>query len=286
MIPKSTAGPGNWFLLFVAAAATAGVAATAQTPAPRPVLVELFTSEGCSSCPPADELLRRLQGLDTGSGQLIVALSEHVTYWNRLGWADPFSAETFTERQRVYGDRFHLDSVYTPQAVVNGDLEMNGSDGAAILRAVRAEKAPASPTTASMLHIAGAERSGGSIAITFSLTGAPAQGGELFAVLADDMDTSRVARGENAGHTLSHVAVARALVRLGTLKSAALGTTTTVKLPNTATGNSGAGQHVVLFAQAKGQGSILALASAPVRFSAAEAGGRRSELYSDIITPR
>ena len=82
----------------------------------RAVLVELFTSEGCSSCPPADALLQQVNGKYSDAGQLIVGVSEHVTYWNSLGWSDPFSSPIYTERQEAYGQRFHLDSVYTPKS--------------------------------------------------------------------------------------------------------------------------------------------------------------------------
>jgi hypothetical protein len=80
------------------------------------VLVELFTSEGCSSCPPANALLQKVNGKYSDAGQLIVGVSEHVTYWNGLGWSDPFSSPAYTERQNAYDQRFHLDSVYTPKS--------------------------------------------------------------------------------------------------------------------------------------------------------------------------
>src|ERR1700722_11498503 len=94
------------------------------------VLVELFTCEGCSSCPPADALLQKVNGKYSDADQLIVGVSEHVTYWNGLGWSDPFSSSAYTERQNAYGQRFHLDSVYTPQIVVNGQEQIVGSDSA------------------------------------------------------------------------------------------------------------------------------------------------------------
>ena len=101
------------------------------------VLVELFTSEGCSSCPPADALLRQVNGAETTEGQLIVGISEHVTYWNAQGWSDPFSSPVYTQRQNDYVDRFHLESSYTPQMVVNGAEQFVGSDRAAFVQAVR-----------------------------------------------------------------------------------------------------------------------------------------------------
>jgi hypothetical protein len=78
--------------------------------------VELFTSEGCPSCPPVDALLQKVNGKYSDAGQLIVVVSEHVTYWNCLSWSDPFSSPAYTERQNPYGQRFHLDSVYTPKS--------------------------------------------------------------------------------------------------------------------------------------------------------------------------
>ena len=92
---------------------------------PTPTVVELFTSEGCSSCPPADKLLTSAQ---SNFGNEIIVLSYHVDYWDRLGWKDPFSKAIFSERQRMYSQKLNLSSVYTPQAIVNGQVQFVGSD--------------------------------------------------------------------------------------------------------------------------------------------------------------
>jgi hypothetical protein len=105
-------------------------------PHPSAVLIELFTSEGCSDCPPADELLRQVSGCQTEDGQLIVGISEHVTCWNSLGWRDPFSVDQHTERQNAYCTHFGLESVYTPQMVLNGREQFVGSDRRALVAAL------------------------------------------------------------------------------------------------------------------------------------------------------
>jgi hypothetical protein len=241
----------------------------------RPVLVELFTSEGCSSCPPADDLLGKLQGTTTDAGQLVVALSEHVTYWNQLGWSDPFSKEIFSDRQNTYGEHFGLDEVYTPQVIVNGNHEVSGNDAAAVRRALLAESyMPAAAGVANqaepeILHIVStqpwtkpqtkSEPEQKFVIVTVTLKQPLPTGADVYAVVADDMDYSQVLRGENAGRSLMHVAVARNLTRLP--KPNGAGTTTfMVPLPGTAVQS----QHLVLFVQAADQGSVLAVVSVPV----------------------
>ena len=114
----------------LALAWVAMAAAFAQSAAPvvPTVLIELFTSEGCSDCPPADVVLQHLEAGVAGAE--VIVLGEHVTYWDRLGWKDRFSADIFTQRQEAYSRRFGLGSVYTPQMVVNGQVEFVGSDEA------------------------------------------------------------------------------------------------------------------------------------------------------------
>src|ERR1700744_6466539 len=168
-----------------------GIALTlmaASALAQKTVLVELFPSEGCSSCPPADALLRQVNGSQTSAGQLIVGISEHVTYWNHLGWSDPYSSSTYTDRQDAYSERFHLEGVYTPQMVINGAEQIVGSDRVALVRAVQAEQAPHPRVS---LRILSLNLAGNTLAVNFSVSGdVPAQGADLMAVLADDSDRS------------------------------------------------------------------------------------------------
>lgn len=224
---------------------------TAATP-DRPVLVELFTSEGCSSCPPADALLRQINGTHTGTGQLIIGISEHVTYWNNQGWTDPYSATAYTDRQNAYGERFRLDSVYTPQIVVNGEQQVIGSDHSAVLRAVRETSHPGQFD----VHLVSAIASGNTLAVSYAIRGTvPSGGADLFAIVADDTDTSSVLRGENSGRTISHVSVARSITHIATIHNAAESIThlelTSAKHPSA--------RHLVLFAQAKNLGPVLSV---------------------------
>ena len=189
------------------------LAASAQpTPATnhrQPVLVELFTSEGCSDCPAADALLARLDATQFVSGAQAIVLSEHVTYWNHEGWSDPFSFEAMTERQQNYVTRFGIDSSYTPQMVVDGAEQFVGSDVARLSRAVT----NAALTPKQEISIEKAEWVDGSA--HFSVHGPVASNTTVIAVLAENATRSEVRRGENAGRTLQHVAVVRVIKDFG-----------------------------------------------------------------------
>jgi hypothetical protein len=174
-----------------------------------PVLVELFTSEGCSDCPPADKLLEELDTKQFVPGAQAIVLSEHVTYWNHQGWTDPFSMSDIDDRQKEYGERFHLESIYTPQAVVDGTAQMVGNNGPELARAVEA----AAKSSKEPLTIADPRWENGTA--VFSVKGATDAKAKLFAVLAADATTSTVAHGENAGRTLHHVAVVRVMKDFG-----------------------------------------------------------------------
>lgn len=182
-----------------------------------PVLVELFTSEGCSSCPPADRVLHELASTQPVPGIEIVAISEHVDYWNYIGWEDPFSSEYYSARQQTYATAFGHDTVYTPQMVVDGRIQFNGSDAAkardAVARAARQPKAEVK------LARRADARDRKLLTLTVEVGKVPPVDGRDFAevlvAVTEDALASRVARGENAGRRLAHTAVAREIRSLG-----------------------------------------------------------------------
>jgi hypothetical protein len=220
--------------------------------AQKAVLVELFTSEGCSSCPPADALLSKVNGSQTSGGQLVVGISEHVTYWNSLGWSDPYSSPAYTERQNAYSERFHLEGAYTPQMVINGAEQIVGSDRAALLHAVEKEDAEIPRMS---LRIVSLSAAANTLTVNLATSGdVPKQGVDLMAVLADDSDRSNVLRGENSGRLLAHVAVARSITRVAKVKTAG---DLTVQIPIPASFQATQGHHLILFAQTPGNGRVL-----------------------------
>jgi hypothetical protein len=229
---------GMRYLALMTLAIVSGAGAQVRDPAPKPVaiLAELFTSEGCSSCPPADDLLRRLVEEQPIQGVVIIGLSEHVDYWDRLGWKDPFSSAAFSRRQEEYSQVFGDDRIYTPQMIIAGRDEMVGSEGARIHDAiVKAAKRP----MASVSVQATRDLVARSAAVRVEIRDIPeaARRGDLdvmFAVLENGLE-SHVGAGENAKRTLKHSAVTRRLLLLGkTLKGSAAGSfTTEVALPTT-----------------------------------------------------
>jgi hypothetical protein len=223
---------------------------------PSGAIVELFTSEGCSSCPPADALLRRVHLTQASSGQLIVGISEHVTYWNSLGWNDPYSSAVFTDRQSAYASRLNLEGPYTPQMVVNGQDQLVGSDSAALQRALRDD----ARRDHFGLRIVSAKLGPNGVDIGFSFAGQAGKAMDLVAVLTDDADQSHVLRGENGGRLLEHVSVARSLTHLGTV-SGMTDKSVHLSLPAGFQPASGPGHHLVLFVQGPHQGPIVAAAT-------------------------
>ena len=186
-----------------------------STQAPTPVLIELFTSEGCSSCPPADTLLAKLVTEQPIAGVEVVGLSLHVDYWNRLGWVDPFSKAEFTDRQNDYATIWGVSRIYTPQAVVDGAKEFVGSDWAAAREHIRAAAAiPKVPVTIELdAQSPGSDRVLARIVVSPST--ARASKVHVLLAVAEDGLVSDVRRGENADRKLSHMAVVRSVESSG-----------------------------------------------------------------------
>jgi hypothetical protein len=188
-----------------------------------PVVVELFTSEGCSSCPPADALLQRLVESSGTSGLEIVALEEHVDYWDHQGWKDRFSSALLTDRQRTYAARFNNESIYTPQMVVDGRTELVGSDAAGAQRAIG--RAAAAPHGAVRIAVASTANPA-QVEVDVNVAGLPAiargDRAEIVVAITEDHLSSDVRRGENHGLVLKHVAVVRRLTTIGDVTAPAL----------------------------------------------------------------
>ena len=193
-----------------APSAATSLAAPLAAPASgsRFALVELFTSEGCSSCPPADALLGEVVRDARAAGEPIYALSFHVDYWNYLGWRDPFSDAAYSKRQRDYAYVFRSTSVYTPQAVIGGAYEELGSDAPAVRRRIEETLARGTQVTATMTLETATDAGAVDVGYAFST----AESGVAFELALVERDvTSVVASGENSGRTFTHQNVVRAL---------------------------------------------------------------------------
>ena len=225
-----------------------------------PVLIELFTSEGCSDCPPADALLQKLDESQPVSNAEAVVLSEHVNYWDGDGWRDPYSLQDVTTRQGDYASRLRLDGPYTPQMVIDGQNEFVGSDGHRAIQAIEhAAQIQKIPVSLSAIQLEG----GDTLAVHLeSGPVASPKSADVFLALADDSDQSNVRRGENAGRVLTHVAVVRSLFRVGTIDHGrAFSKDLKLSIANT----NHRDLRLVAFIQETGDGRVLGVGAA--RFS-------------------
>ena len=170
------------------------------------VLVELFTSQGCLSCPAADQLLGEVISKSEKEGKSVLGLSFHVSYWNHLGWKDPYSSVQFTARQRKYAEILRLQSIYTPQMIVNGKYELVGSDRFALSESIdKARK----EIPLYKIH-AKAKTQGNEVVVHYALDKEP-QGEIISVALIESSVENRVTRGENKDKILKHSNVVRKL---------------------------------------------------------------------------
>jgi hypothetical protein len=167
-------------------------------------LIELFTSEGCSSCPAADEALEEIQKKYTDKNVLV--LGYHVDYWDKLGWKDIFSDASFTQRQEYYSNIFRLNNIYTPQAVVNGKKEFLGSNKSKLISNIE-EQLNERSVVSIKLNVA--QNPEGKIDVQYSAEGVDSKKEQAILVLIQKMATNEIKKGENKGRTFHHINIVR-----------------------------------------------------------------------------
>lgn len=221
-------------------------------------VIELFTSEGCSSCPSADELVARIQKEDSDKPVYILAF--HVDYWNRLGWKDVFSSADYSKRQNEYANWLNLQSVYTPQIIVNGKKEFVGSEEGTLRNAITAGLR----TPAGGKLTINAQNNQGHVTVQYNIEGAD-KNSTLLLALVQKNGVTKVQRGENGGRTLAHVQIVRK-IQTQAIAANSKGAVN-LTLPE---GFNPQGYEVIGFVQNTGNGSILAAAKAGFEASASK----------------
>jgi len=230
-------------------------ASMGATPSAGPIVVELFTSEGCSSCPPADALLGKLQQSGTVEGAEVFILGEHVDYWNHLGWADRFSSAGFSQRQGEYAHRFKLDSGYTPQMVIDGHTELVGNDERGVRRQLALAAHAPKPARVQMAWNNDSE-------LHVEINGGKEGDQEVFLAITEDGLSTQVRNGENGGRTLQHSGVVRELREIGSLRQGQFSATVkAIRHPDWKSEN----LRAVVFVQKPGNGDITGAASVAYR---------------------
>jgi hypothetical protein len=228
-----------------------GLAGAAEPVSSTPIVVELFTSEGCSSCPPADALLRTLDSSQPVPAARLIVLEEHVDYWDDLGWKDPFSSHDWTLRQTEYAQRLNVRAPYTPQMVINGGVELLGSDSSRAIKVFdEARSLPVVP-----IHISAIRVENGKVHARVETGEVPARA-EIFVVLALDHADTQVKRGENGGRHLEHVGVLQSLNGAGKVQKGQSFSKDVV----VSAGKPGTAYRVIAFIQEPDQGKIMGAA--------------------------
>jgi len=233
--------------------AASGEAAAAKTP----VVIELFTSEGCSTCPPADKVLGYMEEKQPFPGTTVIPLEEHVDYWNHEGWNDPYSSAKWTDRQKSYAGLFKKTE-YTPQMVIDGKTELIGSDGPSVVKAVQAA-VQAQKTDVKIVAAATDAKGLRHYTVTTGKISAASNGDspEVWLAVTEDGLQSSVNAGENSGQTLHHAATLRSLQKIGVAdagKPESFSGDAAVKFDSKW---NAANSHVVVFIQDKKSREIL-----------------------------
>ncbi len=182
---------------FVSLALLQSASPLAAAPLTTPVVVELFESQGCSSCPPSERVMKDLR---RQFGASVILLTFHVDYWDSLGWKDTFSSHASTDRQKMYGRLFHQDSIYTPEMVVQGETGFVGSDQSRAVEEVRRRVQTPRPA----LDLKAVKNDSGAVVVSVRLPpDFPRNGTQLTVVVCEEAAPVNVLRGENAGVTMS-----------------------------------------------------------------------------------
>jgi hypothetical protein len=245
-------------LILVGFSAAADRSWAATDSSASPLLVELFTSEGCSSCPPADVWLQQIDAAQPVPGVRLIVLSEHVDYWNHDGWKDPFSSSWISDRQSAYVRALGLKSPYTPQVIVDGTTDLQLSDAQQVEQTF--QKAATTPKLSiRILKAAVDPKNPGVVRVQVEVQGnSTNRSADIYEVVALDHAESQVLRGENSGKHLTHVAVMENLTKIGRLeKGKTFSREVETKLkPGTDPGN----VRLIVFAQEPGPGRVLGVA--------------------------
>jgi hypothetical protein len=229
-----------------------------QNAQPVPIFIELFTSEGCSSCPPADSWLQKIDSSQPIPGTQAIVLSEHVDYWDHDGWKDPYSSSALTERQSIYARLFRLDSPYTPQIIMNGGTELHLNDPHQVVAAF--EKSATATTIPVRIGPVNVDSTApAALRAHIEVDGRSAtHNTDVYAVIARDHAESQVLRGENGGRHLTHTAVVQQLVKIGKLeKGRSFTRDFEAKLPP---GLGPRDLRLIVFVQESDQGKVLGAA--------------------------
>ncbi len=228
-------------IAFLLTVAVLGAASAPRAAEPLTV-VELFTSQGCSSCPPADAILAELAARDD-----VLALSQHIDYWDYLGWRDPFASEVASDRQRSYAHRFGLAYVYTPQMVIHGDSQLTGSDRRAVERAMAAAR------TLPRVDITLRRRADETVEVVIG-AGGNDEVADIWLVFYDRQRTTNIGGGENGGRRLTYAHVMRSFERIGEWSGAP------VRLPVDMASMADRGEACAILVQQPETGRIFAAA--------------------------
>ena len=226
--------------------------------APVPILLELFTSEGCSSCPPVDEFVRHMDESQPVAGAQLIVLSEHVDYWDHDGWKDKYSSPQFTERQNGYVHAMNLQTAYTPQMVIDGYIELKGSISEIEQTFAKELKIAKIPVRIAAAKIEAPSQ----LKVKVEADPAEKHGGTVWVAVALDHAASQVSAGENSGKQLQHVAVVEELKKIGKLdKGKPFSQEITLKLkPDTDPKN----LRIIAFIQEPNEGKVLGATSVKV----------------------